>query len=225
MVGELVYEYEVRTLSPQDAVGLLGGVPEDNPHRCDDACPAWEPIRVVFDHNGRLLLGSDELAHIIGADRVMDAAIYREPGMRDRVPVEDGGEVATRPWIIGLLRRDYRREVANPVNWTGVVRGLAPENATRRQIVDLLAGMDVGLEYEWYRLALRIRERSGLNVPTVRLALLMHEQAAGSSRERVEAFWNGMKDRDSPNARLLMGVPRREFIDAASDLWETTCRA
>ena len=85
MYSELVYDYECRTVTPDEAAAMLGGAPKDNPHDADDACPAWEPLRVIFDHKGRLLLGTDELAHIVGAGRPMDAAIYHEPA-RPRGP-------------------------------------------------------------------------------------------------------------------------------------------
>lgn len=87
MYSELVYDYECRTVTPDEAAAMLGGAPKDNPHNADDACPAWEPLRVIFDHKGRLLLGTDELAHIVGAGRPMDAAIYHEPARpEDKAP-------------------------------------------------------------------------------------------------------------------------------------------
>ena len=87
MYSELVYDYECRTVTPDEAAAMLGGAPKDNPHDADDACPAWEPLRVIFDHKGRLLLGTDELAHIVGTGRPMDAAIYHEPARpEDKAP-------------------------------------------------------------------------------------------------------------------------------------------
>lgn len=47
MYSELVYDYECRTVTPDEAAAMLGGAPKDNPHGADDACPAWEPLRVI----------------------------------------------------------------------------------------------------------------------------------------------------------------------------------
>lgn len=223
MTAELTYDYEIRTLTPDQAAVLLGGAPKDNPHRRDDVCPAWEPIRVIFDREGRLLLGADELAHIIGSGQPMDAAIYREPAGPEPEPGPKEADDSAKPLrrrVIDLLRRDYRGVVGNPNNWAGVVLLLAGDGATYERVGRMLADMDVKAEYEWYRLALRVQRRSPLPIPTVGAAVLMHRQARQASRDEVEAFWAELEDGDSALARSLADVPRDGLAEALSGRWD-----
>ena len=190
MYSELVYDYECRTVTPDEAAAMLGGAPKDNPHGADDACPAWEPLRVIFDHKGRLLLGTDELAHIVGAGRPMDAAIYHEPARpEDKAPERAKAAAPRKPspnrgihhdnrqagkpddpskplrWrVVELLRRDYADKAPNAVNWAGVAVRLAGDGAGYDKVKAMLAGMDVDAEYDLYRLALRV-QRGGPNCP------------------------------------------------------------
>ena len=110
MYSELVYDYECRTVTPDEAAAMLGGAPKDNPHGADDACPAWEPLRVIFDHKGRLLLGTDELAHIVGAGRPMDAAIYHEPARpEDKAPERAKAAAPRKPSPNRGIHHDNRQ--------------------------------------------------------------------------------------------------------------------
>ena len=233
MYNELVYDYECRTITPDEAAAMLGGAPKDNPHAADDACPTWEPIRVIFDHKGRLLLGAGELAHVIGAGRPMEAAIYHEPARpedkapekakaaapRKRKPSPNRGihhdnRQAGKPddpskplrWrVVELLRRDYADKAPNAVNWAGV--------AVR------LAGMDVDAEYDLYRLALRV-QRSGLPISGVAAAVTMHRQAEHAPLERVVGFWSELADRKSALRSRVSNVPKDRLEQAIDALWE-----
>lgn len=240
MTAELTYDYEIRTLTPDQAAALLGGVPKANPHRRDDVCPAWEPIRVIFDRDGRLLLGSDELEHIIGADQPMDAAIYREPAATEPESADfapaaenaldpepkpepktvDDSAKSLRRRVIDLLHRDYHGVVGNPNNWAGVALLLAGDGATYEQVERMLANMDVKAEYEWYRLALRVQRRSLLPIPTVGAAVLMHRQAQQASRDEVKAFWAELENGGSALTQSLVGVRREGLAEALSERWD-----
>lgn len=247
MDNELVYDYECRTITPVEAAALLGGAPADNPHAADDACPAWEPIRVIFDRKGRLLLGTDELAHIIGADRPMDAAIYREPAdAEDKAPerpakaapktpkpspnrgVHHDNRLPGKPddptkslrWrVVELLRRDYAEEAPNAVNWAGVAIRLAGDGAGYDDVRSTLAGLDVAAEYDLYRLAQRA-QRNGLPVSGVAAAVVMHHEAEKAPIELVKAFWSELADRKSALRARVADVPKDRLDRAIDRLWE-----
>ena len=99
MTDSMVYDYEHRLVTPDDAKNILGGeLPKDNPHHADDACLIWEPIRLVYDRDGRLLLGTDELRHIAASGIPLDAAVYHEPADREYVtPVVAAPRTETKP--------------------------------------------------------------------------------------------------------------------------------
>lgn len=99
MTDSMVYDYEHRLVTPDDAKNILGGgLPKDNPHHADDACLIWEPVRLVYDSDGRLLLGTDELRHIAASGILLDAAVYREPADREYVtPVVAAPRTETKP--------------------------------------------------------------------------------------------------------------------------------
>lgn len=247
MYSELVYDYEYRTVTPEGAAALLGGAPKDNPHDADDACPAWEPIRVIFDHKGRLLLGTDELAHIIGTGRPMDAAIFREPARpEDKAPAEQAKAAPktsrpspnrgvhhtnrqvgkpddpTKPlrWrVVELLRRDYADKAPNAVNWAGVAIKLAGDGAGYDEVKAMLAGLDVDAEYDLYRLALRV-QRSGLPISGVAAAVAMHRQAEHAPLERVVGFWSELADKKSALHARVSNVPKDRLDQTIDALWK-----
>lgn len=245
MYSELVYDYECRTVTPDEAAAMLGGAPKDNPHDADDACPAWEPLRVIFDHKGRLLLGTDELAHIVGAGRPMDAAIYHEPARpEDKAPERAKAAAPRKPspnrgthhdnrqagkpddpskplrWrVVELLRRDYADKAPNAVNWAGVAVRLTGDGAGYDEVRAMLAGMDVGAEYDLYRLALRV-QRSGLPISGVAAAVTMHRQAEHAPLERVVGFWSELADRKSALRARVANVPKDRLEQAIDALWK-----
>lgn len=240
MDDKLVYDYECREVTPAEAAVLLGGEPKDNPHSADDVCPAWQPFRVIFDRKGRLLLGTDELAHLIAVGEPMDVAIYREPApaktkkpkkakkgeskarsnqvvkpRRKAQPDKPGTGLRQR--VMELLRRDYP-EVSNAVNWVGVVIGIAGKDATYEDVTKLLAGMDVASEYALYRFA-RTFQRKGIHLPSVQAAVMMHDQAAQSGVDKVRAFWNRLLDKTDPMAKAVHGKQGGDVLKVVERYW------
>lgn len=83
----------------------------------------------------------------------------------------------------------------------------------------MLAGMDVGAEYDLYRLALRV-QRSGLPISGVAAAVTMHRQAEHASLERVVGFWSELADRKSALRARVANVPKDRLEQAIDALWK-----
>lgn len=231
MTGSIIYDYEHRVIDAKQAKRILGSTPggmvADNPHFEDDACLIWEPIRLVYDKDGRLLAGTDELRHIMATRIPLDAAVYREPRDRERdepkqtktVAPKETKPVSLRQRVIGLLREEYPM-VGNAVNWTGVATRLARPNASYEDVKRMLSHMDVKAEYEWYRLAIRIQRDKTLHLPAVDAAVLMHRQAENADPTQVRAFWEELADKESGLHEKAVKAGRDGIIRLMADEWK-----
>lgn len=138
MTDSMVYDYEHRLVTPDDAKNILGGeLPKDNPHHADDACLIWEPVRLVYDSDGRLLLGTDELRHIAASGIPLDAAVYREPADREYVKPAAPAPKTEKP---AKPKPEAKESVSKPeVKGAAKAAQAGPATASpRKQVIELL---------------------------------------------------------------------------------------